>query len=241
MFRPIAEQKRLQFRIEVVPDSPASIQTDRLRLEQILKNLLSNACKFTEEGQVSLTVSKAGEGRICFAVRDTGIGIPEGDQQMVFGAFRQADSKTSRKYGGTGLGLSISRELTRLLGGTLTVSSEPGRGSLFQLTIPECLEQAQPSPKFVTPVPTNKWSEMITDERPAADPVAKIRESLQTRSSIGGEPVPRTDKRQLLIIEDDLIFREIVEEIARDLKFTSIVAKPQKMDFDLRFNPPRAP
>ncbi|HEY1067734.1 MAG TPA: CHASE3 domain-containing protein, partial [Pirellulales bacterium] len=115
-FRPIAGQKNLAFRTEITPGTPDVLDTDRQRLEQVLKNLLSNAMKFTERGEVTLRVSAADAGRIAFAVSDTGIGIPVNQQQVVFEAFRQADGTINRKYGGTGLGLSISRELARLLG-----------------------------------------------------------------------------------------------------------------------------
>src|SRR5690606_30283211 len=109
--------------------------TDRVRLEQILKNFVSNAVKFTETGSVSLKVSSKGQS-IIFDIIDTGIGIPAHQQGVIFEAFRQADGTTNRKYGGTGLGLSISKELTKLLGGSIKVHSEVGSGSTFSLTLP---------------------------------------------------------------------------------------------------------
>src|SRR5262249_6339275 len=125
-FQPIAEQKGLEFRTRIAPGAPAEVETDPLRLEQVLKNLLSNALKFTDKGEVVLEVSSASEGRLAFSVLDTGIGIPEEQQQVIFEAFRQADGTTNRRYGGTGLGLSISRELAALLGGEIRVRSEVG-------------------------------------------------------------------------------------------------------------------
>ena len=139
---PVAEQKKLDFQCRVGSDCPETIDTDRQRLEQILKNLLSNALKFTEAGEVTLEVSSSSGGMVAFAVRDTGIGIPEQQQQMVFEAFRQADGTTNRKYGGTGLGLSIARELTRILGGDIHLASEPGHGSTFTLSLPKVFNSA---------------------------------------------------------------------------------------------------
>ncbi|MFC4274180.1 response regulator [Achromobacter aloeverae] len=142
MFDPIAASKSLGFRVVVEENAPPTLVTDSGKLQQVLKNLLANAFKFTEQGEVTLTVADAGEGRASFAVTDTGIGIPEHQQAVIFEAFRQADGTTSRKYGGTGLGLSISRELTRLLGGELRVHSSPGKGSTFTATISTNLDQA---------------------------------------------------------------------------------------------------
>ncbi len=147
-FRPVAEQKALDFSIHVAPDVQ-EISTDPQRLQQVLKNLLSNAFKFTDTGSVELSIHRVrsevlfenpalvtGEPVIAFAVKDTGIGIPRNKQRIIFEAFQQADGNTNRKYGGTGLGLSISREITRLLGGEIHVTSRPGEGSTFVLYLP---------------------------------------------------------------------------------------------------------
>ncbi|MFL6630154.1 MAG: CHASE3 domain-containing protein, partial [Vitreoscilla sp.] len=136
MFTPLAADKKLEFDVQVAPEAPQSMVTDNLRLEQILKNLLSNAIKFTEAGGVTLAVQARPGDRVAFSVTDTGIGIPESQQDVIFEAFRQADGTINRRYGGTGLGLSISRELARLLGGTIEVESASGQGSTFTLYIP---------------------------------------------------------------------------------------------------------
>jgi len=147
-FRPVAEQKRLRFTLELAPDFPQRLTTDLTRLTQILRNLLSNAFKFTDQGEVKLIFCTAedhplrhGDGprgrMLSMAVWDTGIGIPPDKQNLVFDAFQQAENTTSHRYGGTGLGLTISRQLTRLLGGALDVESTPGVGSRFTLYLPE--------------------------------------------------------------------------------------------------------
>src|SRR5262249_51920576 len=148
-FRQVAVQKGLEFWVQAAPNAPATITTDIQRLQQILKNLLSNGFKFTERGCVELKMELAPSGTtfktdslkrassvVSFSVSDSGIGIAEDKQQLIFEAFQQADASTSRMYGGTGLGLTISRELARLLGGEITVKSPPGFGSTFPLYLP---------------------------------------------------------------------------------------------------------
>ena len=145
-FSPIANQKNLQFTIQIEPNAPQHLFTDQQRLQQILKNLLSNAFKFTENGSVSLQVQKVwkenvekmdqAEYMLAFSVMDTGIGIPREKQDVIFDAFKQADGTTSRKYGGTGLGLSISREIANVLGGFIELTSKVGEGSTFTLYVP---------------------------------------------------------------------------------------------------------
>ena len=153
LFRQIAREKHLEFEVEVAPDAPEAIVTDLKRLEQVLKNLLSNAFKFTEEGHVRLSVAVAdhtvqfsnealanAEVVVGFSVADTGIGVPEDRQKIIFEAFQQSDGTTSRDYGGTGLGLSISREIARLLGGEIQLESTRGEGSTFTLYLPRDAE-----------------------------------------------------------------------------------------------------
>jgi signal transduction histidine kinase len=135
-FRQVAQEKGLQFAIVLDQGLPDALRTDAGRLKQVLKNLLANAFKFTSRGGVTLQISPRGGGQVAFAVTDTGIGVAPEKQQLIFEAFQQADGSTSRQYGGTGLGLSISRELTRLLGGELSLSSVQGAGSTFTLVLP---------------------------------------------------------------------------------------------------------
>jgi signal transduction histidine kinase/DNA-binding response OmpR family regulator/CHASE3 domain sensor protein len=138
LFAPLAKDKNLELKFIIEPGAPVQLETDRMRLEQILKNLLSNALKFTPEGEIELRVSPSPvhKGFIDFSVKDSGIGIPKDKHESIFEAFQQADGSTRRKYGGTGLGLSISLQLVKLLGGEIRLTSEPDAGSEFQVSIP---------------------------------------------------------------------------------------------------------
>ncbi len=145
-----AQKKQLELRLELAADTPRRVLGDPLRLRQVLLNLLSNAVKFTAEGQVTLSVTPSSErpGALCFAVRDTGIGIAAEAQAHIFEAFRQADDSTTRRYGGTGLGLSLSRRLVELMGGQISLQSSPGQGSCFSFEL--CLPVAD-GPAEATP------------------------------------------------------------------------------------------
>ena len=159
-FEPVAADKGLTLDVVLDDDVPNVIVTDQQRLQQILRNLLSNAFKFTAQGGVTLRIAQAGEDAVTFAVTDTGIGIAEDKLAVIFEAFQQADGTTSRTYGGTGLGLSISRELARALGGEISVSSRLGEGSTFTLSLrldaPDERRRAGPrpaGPNAVRPTP----------------------------------------------------------------------------------------
>ncbi len=223
LFDPVAAQKGLTFETVVGEGLPEGMDTDRQRLEQILKNLLSNAFKFTEEGSVTLNISAAGNDRIRFAVVDTGIGIDPDQHRAIFDAFRQADSTISRKFGGTGLGLSISRELSRLLGGKISLDSQPGEGSTFAVTLPCVFEAANVAP-LLRPVPEAAPSPL--DARPAkrtvktkdapADPVRRIADDRDRLSA---------DSRSILVVEDDEAFARILYDLAHDLDFLCLISQ----------------
>lgn len=214
LFQPVADDRGLVFEIEL--DAGADLmETDRQRLEQILKNLLSNAFKFTESGGVKLGISAKLGDRIAFAVSDTGIGISPEQQKGVFEAFQQADGTISRRYGGTGLGLSISRELARLLGGRITLESRVGEGSVFTLTLPRAYDAAQVAPRE-TPVPAPHVS-------PPSEPPPERRQSVSASIEDDRDHLAGT-RRLLLVVEDDDRFAAIIRDLSRELGFQCIVA-----------------
>ncbi|MDB5895555.1 MAG: histidine kinase, partial [Rhodoferax sp.] len=236
--QPQAQQKGLRLSGEVAPGTAAQIETDPQRLGQILKNLLSNALKFTPAGEVTLTVSHQPDGQVRFAVRDTGIGIDPAQQSLIFDAFRQADGSTHRKYGGTGLGLSISRDLAHLLGGGITVESAPGKGSLFTLTLPTSYQpQAEPLPRPASAMANETAT--ATPSRPTRPdgrrgqqpamplPVA----STGPITAPAAWPVGVEDDRDhlssgarlILVIEDDPRFAAILRDLAREMAFQCVV------------------
>ncbi|WP_397453476.1 response regulator [Pseudomonas sp. NA-150] len=227
MFEPLASDKHLNFQVELQAGAPSLLFTDRQRLEQILKNMLSNAIKFTERGSVSLTVSRQpGEG-IAFTVRDSGIGIAAEQQESIFEAFRQADGTTNRRYGGTGLGLSISRDLAKLLGGSISVTSEPDQGSIFTLVLPEqYVEQVQ----------------LEYGELPAAVLTPLVAAEVSTAQAPAKVPTPTFDDdrnkapfntRCILVIEDEVSFAQILYDLAHELGYQCLVAHAADEGFEL--------
>lgn len=219
MFEPLAANKGLTLDVALTTGVPAVIQTDPQRLEQVLKNLLANALKFTEKGQVSLTVSRHGDNQLAFAIKDTGIGIADEQQKRIFEAFHQADSTISRKFGGTGLGLSISRELVRLLGGSFQLESKLGQGSTFTVIIPAEFDSAlvqAPKHDFAdAPAPVvEPVSRPETDNNPPKA-TAIIEDDRSLAKGI---------ERKLLIVDDDSSFALILRDLARELKFQALVA-----------------
>jgi len=225
-FRHEAENRRLNFEVQTDPHLARSVVTDSKRLQQVLKNLLSNAFKFTEVGGVRLSISPAESGWsedhpilgkaasvVAFEVTDTGIGIPFEKQRIIFEAFQQADAGTSRKYGGTGLGLAISRELAGLLGGEIQLRSAPGQGSIFTLYLPQtyvgpstagAAAVERKSPSSIPPVP-------LSVEHPV-ERIPDDREKL------------RPDDAVLLIVEDDPHYARVLRDLSRDTGFKVLVA-----------------
>jgi HAMP domain-containing protein/signal transduction histidine kinase/DNA-binding response OmpR family regulator len=225
-FRHEAENRKLSFEVVSDPHLARSLVTDSKRLQQVLKNLLSNAFKFTEQGgvrlAVALTPSGWSEGHpvldnaasvIAFEVTDTGIGIPYDKQRIIFEAFQQADAGTSRKYGGTGLGLAISRELASLLGGEIQLRSAPGKGSSFTLYIPKT---------YVGPVVTVPESKSLS-ARPLQLSAMKV-------ADLPVEQIPddrdnlQADDTVLLIVEDDPHYARLLCDLSRDQGFKVLVA-----------------
>jgi HAMP domain-containing protein/CheY-like chemotaxis protein/signal transduction histidine kinase len=227
-FRHEAENRKLNF--EIQPDSrlSRSLMTDSKRLQQVLKNLLSNAFKFTEQGGVRLRVSVAEGGWteghpvlssaasvIAFEVSDTGIGIPPEKQRIIFEAFQQADAGTSRKYGGTGLGLAISRELANLLGGEIQLQSTPGKGSTFTLYLPKTYVGptiAAIGESRAFSLPAFQLAGAAVGAEHEVEEVADDRDTIQPDDSV------------LLIVEDDAHYARVLRDLARDEGFKVLVA-----------------
>ncbi|HEY6961753.1 MAG TPA: response regulator [Gaiellaceae bacterium] len=220
-FRPIADQKQLEFVVSVDETMPPTIVTDEQRLQQILKNLLSNAFKFTEQGSVTLRVApaptmirfdsqtlKEADTVVQFEVTDTGIGIPDDKLKLIFESFQQADGTTSRRYGGTGLGLSISREIARLLGGEIRVQSAAGEGSTFTLYLPG----NAPELEDIDDVPPAR------SEPEPLEPPRVIVEVADDRQELAD------GDRVVLIVEDDPDFAQVELAMARERGFKGIVA-----------------
>ncbi len=222
LFTEVAREKNIEFKI-VAEDAPVVIKTDKMRLEQILKNLISNAIKFTSEGSVTLEIKKNQSDNkvVDFIVRDTGIGIPREKQPLIFEAFQQADGSTKRKYGGTGLGLSISRELAKLLKGQITLKSAVNEGSEFTLSIPVSGTALVQLDSDETEVATHKFIEENTDEDEVKD---------EFISSYIPEDVPddrdtiSKDDKVILIVEDDTNFAKSLLDFTRKRGYKGVVS-----------------
>ncbi|MBC7983647.1 MAG: response regulator, partial [Candidatus Obscuribacterales bacterium] len=229
-FRHEADARGVSFTAGVDPKLGRHIATDPKRLLQVLKNLLSNAFKFTAEGSVRFQVSVAESGWspdhpvlsqsptvVQFSVTDTGIGIAPEKQKIIFEAFQQADAGTSRKYGGTGLGLAISRELAHLLGGELRLTSVPGSGSTFTLYLP--LAYMGSAYRMAAPGMPTSFKTNLPQFQPVALPAVRVEEIQDDRGDL------QADDRVLLIVEDDPHYGKVLLNLARDCEFKAILAR----------------
>jgi tubulin-specific chaperone A len=231
-FQHMVDEKGLYLKVVEKKGLPKIISTDRQRVEQIIKNLLSNAIKFTTEGGITVELTKAGEKDVLtnerlhqdetlkISVKDTGIGIPEEKQQLIFEAFQQADGTTSRKFGGTGLGLSISRELAKMLQGEMQISSAPGKGSTFSLFLPyKIVEDDSMAIEQVAP---------DSSETKSPDPIVpvkiKIKENKMNEIRDDRQDLVASDD-SILVVDDDPRFAKILFDIIRDKGFKCLLAE----------------
>lgn len=224
IFQEFAKEKNILFEVNYGNNLPDTISSDKFRIEQVLKNLLSNAFKFTDEGGEvrldmfvpkdirmlkSMTLKEA-DNVVAFSVTDTGVGISAEDQKVIFDAFKQADSSTTRKYGGTGLGLSICRELAQLLGGELLVESELGKGSCFTLYLPDKIDFVEDVLQEAVSVPDLE--------------LEKNQNAVESIIQHAQDPTPTQKEKTLLIIEDDKGFANILADFAKSRKINPVVA-----------------
>ena len=242
-YESLAREKGLELSIRVDSGVPPEFETDLLRLEQIVKNLISNAVKFTSRGSVSLAITLPGEGvdlsqssldpdsTIAFSVSDTGIGIPDSKQKVIFEAFQQADGTTNRKYGGTGLGLSISRQLAAHLAGELQIQSKEGRGSTFTLYLPMAIPGADVRPGVDIAADAKATQSEGTDAPGILAGTAPEAAAGKAGDADPGIETIRDDRRDLppdgksiLIIEDDPRFARVLRDLAREKGFHVLVA-----------------
>jgi len=228
LFNPVFLDKKLQFNINIDKEVENVIETDRLRVDQVLRNLLSNSLKFTKQGSIDLNIKKDPKNKdfIIFSVKDTGIGIPEDKQKIIFEAFQQADGSTRRKFGGTGLGLSISREIARLLGGELSLTSKINEGSEFSLNIPI---------KLIAEITPHETDQQLVDIiREDVEVIQNILDDGETEyyeKIVLEIPESVDDDRDqinegdkvILIIEDDTNFAKALLKYARTQDYKGIV------------------
>ena len=240
LYNNIAAEKGLQFDVHLSPALPASLETDSQRLQQILRNLLTNAIKFTQSGSVTLTIAPPTaqmikgialppESLVAFSVKDDGIGISPEQQEQIFQAFQQADGSTSRKYGGTGLGLSISKELSKLLGGVIQLESEEGNGSTFTVLLPHRFSRNVANVEWITE------HSQITQQAPSMENLSgdnpltiqwnHAEKTDKEKVIVDDRDNMTTNDRSLLIIEDDMVFAEVICEFGHERGFKCIIAE----------------
>src|SRR5205085_4638846 len=237
-FRHVAEGKGVNFGIEIDRRVPAAIMTDSQRLDQVLKNLLSNAFKFTERGYVNLRVAPTtagwspdnqslnrAESVLAISVSDSGIGIPSDKQTTIFEPFLQADGSTSRKYGGTGLGLAISRELARVLGGEIKLESSEGRGSTFTLFLPQNYSVSPMERAAARIMPEPVEAQVTNGESAEPEPMEFALDDDR------GNILP--GEKSVLIVEDDPDFAQWLLDVARQNGFKAVVTARGKAALDL--------
>ncbi|PPU42068.1 response regulator [Xanthomonas arboricola] len=241
-FEPLARQKGLALQLAAESDAPTQLVVDSQRLQQILKNLLANAIKFTEHGSVSLSIQAHTPGRVLFKVNDTGIGIAHEQTEIIFEAFRQADGSTRRRYGGTGLGLSISRDLAQRMGGSIRVDSQPGRGSCFTLELPidgapaELVTAAQANASAVaigaTPLSQSAGGTAMASRLDGRATATSAGMTLPIPAA-APPPLQRADDdrdqrtrpgRLILAVEDEARFAQALVDLAHELDFDCVVA-----------------
>lgn len=220
IFAPIALTKGIKFTTELQANTPEMLKTDKVRLEQILRNMLSNALKFTLKGSVSLTISTGKFGRIDFTVKDTGVGIPKDKQKLIFEAFQQGDGTTNRKFGGTGLGLTISRDLAKLLEGELSVESVPDKGSSFTLSISSLDKKSEKISKFL-------FEDENTDTKNEYPSPTRIIPRTNLKPSHTNDDRNKLDSslKLLMVVEDDKDFAQAVYNLSREMNFQCILAE----------------
>jgi len=242
-FRPVAEEAKLEFEVALDPGAPEAIISDGQRLQQVLRNLLSNAFKFTDQGSVRLSIGPApvdirylnpelerAESVVAFSVTDTGVGIAQDKLRVIFEAFQQADGTTSRRYGGTGLGLSISRELARLLGGELRVHSAEGEGATFTLYLPSTLQATEPTPSPGVPAEVRPESiEAILGGNGGGTSTPQTAQAADAEGLAGAEieddrAALQSGDRSLLIIDAEADFARMAMEVGREQGFKCLVA-----------------
>ncbi len=234
LFQPQAAAKGLDFKVRVAGDAPAHIVSDAQRVEQVAKNLLSNAFKFTNSGSVSLNIEPA-DGGVAFVVSDSGIGISPEQQGVIFEAFRQADGSINRHFGGTGLGLSISRNLAEVLGGHISVQSEAGKGSQFTLWLPINYAEPVTAPLF----DANRL--FINSEPLQRAPAAPSAGEAGRDQALARPPTHFPDDRYkhdmpgrcVLVIEDEVKFAQILFDLAHELHYRCLVAQSYTECYEL--------
>lgn len=231
-FKPQMMTSNLEWKTEIhVDDQDATLNTDEQRLEQILRNFVSNAIKFTEQGSISLIVNMKGSDKVEFIVKDTGVGISKDKQKAIFDAFEQEDTSISRKYGGTGLGLTISKQLASLLGGYIDLKSEKGVGSEFSVIVPIELTKSHQKNNFK--MDTSDISKPVDQEKLVINMVDEENAKLKARKIVGDIP---EDRKNILVVEDNDEFRKAVIDTVKEYGYYPIEASDGEVALSILHN-----